>query len=180
MDLRPIPVPPVRQRPPAPDDAPQADWIDDAAPRAWWAPPAGPVAVPPLHAPAPVAATGAALVTLGYGAAFAVASPLAAPDPALGAVPVDGPGTAVVAAVLGGLLLGVPLAAQVLHAQLAGPRHAADPHGDEAGPRYVYAPGARRRMALGLAAAYATAAVLAAALVASTGAGGALRAALAY
>ncbi|MFM1987392.1 MAG: hypothetical protein RJA99_349 [Pseudomonadota bacterium] len=180
MDMRPTPVPLVPETPPAAGEAPQAMWTDDAAPCAAWAPAARPAAGLPLREPAPVAATGAALVTLGYCAAFAVAAPLTAPDPAFGAAAADGQGTAVVAAVMGGLLLGLPLAAQALHAQLARPQAEACGRDDAPGPRYVYAPGARRRMALGLGAAYATAAVLAAGLVTSTGAWSALRVALAY
>lgn len=140
--------------------------LSDAAAEARW-----PLRAARWRAPAPVGATGVCLVTLGFSAAFAAVSGVG------DTTAVDGHGTSVVVAVIGGLLLGLPLAAQALHAQLARPLGGFD---GAVGSRYVYAPGARRRMAIGLGIAYATAAALSTLLVASTGAGGALRAALAY
>ena len=134
-----------------------------------------------LRAPAPVIATAVSLVTLGFGVAFAFAAHLdapAAPDWPGGAEAVTGAPGAL--AVIGGLLLGLPLATAVLHRELARPLRAGEWRDDGSAARYVYAPEARRTMTVGLAAAYGTAAVLTVLLAARTGAGTALRALLAY
>jgi hypothetical protein len=128
---------------------------------------------PALRAPAPVAATSAALVTLAFGVAFLAAVQLPAAAGAVYAwLGVEGtvPGVSMAGALLGGLLMGTPLAAQVLHRQLARPLGVGAQPPAQAGTatRYAYSPDARRRMAIGLAAAYATAALLALGLASAT------------
>jgi hypothetical protein len=126
---------------------------------------------PALRAPAPLAATSVALVTLAFGIAFLVAVQLPAVVVATyGWLGIQGavPGVSVAGALLGGLLVGTPLAAQVLHRQLARPLGAGEPPEPGTATRYAYSPDARRRMAVGLAAAYATAALLALGLARAT------------
>lgn len=134
------------------------------------------------QAKAPVAATAVALVAFGFSLAFLVASRLdgLAPGAGLGGAPTL-PGTPVAVAVIGGLLLGLPLAIGVLHGELAQPLRDGDSRDDgSAAQRDVYPPGAWRRMTLGLVSAYGSAALMAALLLVQTDAGGALRALLAY
>jgi hypothetical protein len=144
--------------------------------------PAGP-AHRPLHAPAPIVATAASLVTLGFCIAFVLAAPLgitAAPgDP----WPVADRGAgdhAIAFAVIGGILLGMPLAVHVLHRDLARPLTLGEARDDASASRFVYGPGARRRMALGLGAAYGTAALVVLLITRTTDTASALRALLAY
>jgi predicted NBD/HSP70 family sugar kinase len=81
----------------------------------------------------------------------------------------------VVLAVIGGLAIGMPLAAQVLHREHARPLGRA-----EGGARYAYTRQGRRRMAAGLAAGYLTAAALACVLASTTSASRELMSLLAY
>jgi hypothetical protein len=134
--------------------------------------------VPGLRGPAPAAATAAAMVALGHGVAFAAAAHAHGLASAiaghLGLASTAG-APSVALALLGGLAIGMPLAAQVLHREHAQPLdRAAD------GARYAYTRQGRRRMAAGLAAGYATAATLAVAIAGSTSATAELRALLAY
>jgi hypothetical protein len=138
--------------------------------------------VPQLAAPAPVIPTAAALVTLGYCVAFSLATHL--PAMAFGLADVLGLGWTpraipVPLAVLGGLLLGLGLATQVLHAQLARPAgNGARVPG--VGGRFVYTGDARRRMMHGLMTAYLTAGTLGVALLSTTHASRDMLALLAY
>ncbi|RPH43000.1 MAG: hypothetical protein EHM87_15060 [Burkholderiales bacterium] len=146
-------------------------------------PPPCAAAARPLHAPAPIVVTAVALVTLGFCVAFALVAPLgaaaASSDP-WSPAQADGVGRAIAFAVIGGILLGMPLAIHVLHRELARPLALGEAREDASASRFVYAPGARRRMMLGLAAAYGTAALLALLLARTTDAASALRALLAY
>ena len=133
---------------------------------------------PALRGPAPAAATATVLVSLGFGVAFA----LVAHAHGLALALADGFGVAVavtdppvVLAVIGGLAIGMPLAAQVLHREHARPLGRA-----EGGARYAYTRQGRRRMAAGLAAGYLTAAALACVLASTTSASRELMSLLAY
>jgi hypothetical protein len=133
---------------------------------------------PALRGPAPAPATATALVSLGFGVAFA----LAAHAHGLALALADGLGVALAVtdppaafAVIGGLAIGMPLAAQVLHRDHARPLGRA-----EGGVRYAYCRQGRRRMAAGLAAGYLTAATLACVLASTTSASRELVALLAY
>jgi hypothetical protein len=128
-----------------------------------------------LRTPVPVGATAVALVALGYAVAFGVAMVLGGWLEPLRA----GPHAPVAASVLGGLLIGLPMAVHVLHRELASPVPAAL-RGPDGSVPYVYAGRARRRMALGLAWAYAAVAAGALALAAVTGVSRDLAAMLAY
>jgi hypothetical protein len=144
--------------------------------------PAGP-AHRPLHAPAPIVVTAASLVTLGFCIAFVLAAPLG-----IAVAPGDpwpladrGAGDHSIAfAVIGGILLGMPLAVHVLHRDLARPLALGEAREDASASRFVYAPGARRRMALGLGAAYGTAALFVLLIARTTDTASSLRALLAY
>ena len=81
---------------------------------------------------------------------------------------------------IGGILLGMPLATHVLHRELARPVVVGEAGEDASASRFVYAPGARRRMMLGLVAAYGTAGLLALFIARTTDAASALRALLVY
>jgi hypothetical protein len=133
---------------------------------------------PALRGPAPAAATASALVSLGFGVAFA----LAAHAHGLALALADGLGVAVavtdppvVLAVIGGLAIGMPLAAQVLHREHARPLGRA-----RRGAWYAYTREGRRRMTAGLVAAYLTAATLACVLASTTNVSRELMSLLAY
>ena len=136
-----------------------------------------------LHGPAPIVVTAIALVTLGFCAAFALFAPLGAsvapgdPWPLAQAAAAD---RSIAFSVIGGILLGMPLAIHVLHRELARPLVVGEASEDASASRFVYAPGARRRMMLGLVAAYGTAALLALFIARTTDAASALRALLVY
>jgi hypothetical protein len=131
-----------------------------------------------LRGPAPAAATASVLVSLGFGVAFALAAhahgiALALADGFGVAVALTDPPVAL--ALIGGLAIGMPLAAQVLHREHALPLGCA-----EGGARYAYTRQGRRRMAAGLAAGYLTAATLACVLASTTSASRELMSLLAY
>jgi hypothetical protein len=137
-----------------------------------------------LQAPAPIVVTAAALVTLGFCIAFLLAAPLGAAvapgDPWSLANRTAGDHS-IAFAVIGGILLGMPLAVHVLHRDLTRPLVLGEARDDASASRFVYdGPGARRRMALGLGAAYGTAALFVMLIARTTDAASALRAVLAY
>jgi hypothetical protein len=136
-----------------------------------------------LQAPAPIVVTAIALVTLGFCAAFALFAPLGASVAPGDPWPLAQAGAAdrsIAFSVIGGILLGMPLAIHVLHRELARPLVVGEASEDASASRFVYAPGARRRMMLGLVAAYGTAALLALFIARTTDAASALRALLVY
>jgi hypothetical protein len=136
-----------------------------------------------LRAPAPIVVTAIALVTLGFCAAFALFAPLGASVAPGDPWPLAQAGAAdrsIAFSVIGGILLGMPLAIHVLHRELARPLVLGEASEDASASRFVYAPGERRRMMLGLVAAYGTAALLALFIARTTDAASALRALLAY
>lgn len=128
-----------------------------------------------LRVPVPVGATAVALVMLGYALAFGVATAIGGWFEPLRA----GPHAPIAAIGVGGLLLGLPMAVHVLHRELASPTPPGLRGTDDAAP-YVYTGRARRRMAIGLASAYAAVAAGALAIAALTGVSHELVAMLAY
>jgi hypothetical protein len=137
-----------------------------------------------LHAPAPTVVTAASLVTLGFCIAFLLAAPLGAavaPGDVWTLADRAAGDHSIAFAVIGGILLGMPLAVHVLHRDLTRPRVLGEARDDASASRFVYdGPGARRRMALGLGAAYGTAALFVMLIASTTDAASALRAVLAY
>jgi hypothetical protein len=137
----------------------------------------------PLHAPAPIVVTAATLVTLGFCIAFLLAAPLgAAVEPGDPWPLADRPAGdhSIAFAVIGGILFGMPLAIHVLHRDLTRPLVLGEAREHSGASRFVYGPGARRRMALGLGVAYGTAALFVMLIACTTDAASALRAVLAY
>lgn len=145
--------------------------------------PSAAVAARSLQAPAPIVVTAMVLVTLGFSIAFALFTPLGMaiapgdPWPLAQAAASD---RSIAFVVIGGILFGMPLAVHVLHRELARPLTLGDSGENASVPRFVYERSARRSMALGLGAAYGTAAVIVLLLARTTDAATALRALLQY